>query len=81
MQILWKKIFLPSKGSIATLLLLKAFVSQKKIVKEKINVKNARNLKQHIKNVHEGKKDFKCQICGLYVTTNQRLQSHMNSLH
>ena len=39
------------------------------------------NLNTHISSVHEGKKSFKCVICGSCFTKKQGLIKHIASMH
>ena len=40
----------------------------------------ANNLKKHI-NVHNGQKDYKCDICGMAFSIAQYLKRHINGVH
>ena len=35
----------------------------------------------HIKNVHEGKRSYKCELCTACFSDNHRLKSHVKSIH
>ena len=47
----------------------------------KYEVSRKSDLQKHIKNVHEGKKDHKCQNCGKEYTEKKNLRQHIKRVH
>ena len=43
--------------------------------------KTSNHLKKHIKTIHEGRKDFKCDSCGKSFTAAGSLKIHINTIH
>ena len=41
----------------------------------------ARNLKTHIRTVHEGKKDYICSYCGKGFGTREKMKLHSTTVH
>ena len=39
------------------------------------------DLKRHINSVHNGEKDYKCNICGRLFSLSQNLKKHNNTVH
>ena len=42
---------------------------------------NKENLNTHIKNVHEGQKNYKCDLCDKAFSQQQKLMRHIKNLH
>ena len=50
-------------------------------MKEKIHTSQKIGYKEHIANIHEGKKPFKCDICDTKFARKSHLKNHITSVH